>query len=924
MFKAMPRAATRESRPTIKPRPPKNSAAIARIANNAGICMVFVKKPMVPLKPSPPNQPNIFCAPCAKNTTPSANRRIAVAASFSVEMSFRNIVPPVLSLLLYAPFHEDCCRSPRSAVGTREHREAEPQAAAPGIHASRRPDRSAWLRTRSTGRTPFSVLRAEIQLVLSSEPPPNLWLPWVIERQNRPQFPLRRYSSRAVKHLAHLARERERGEGLLEECDAGLDDPVAHHGVVRVAAHVEDSDAGVVLHDPLDQLAAAHLGHHDIRDDELNFAGVHAGRLERLGSVPGLDHPVAGRLERDLYDAPYGVLVLDDEDGLGSARHRAERRAGAAASPRPGLRREDHRERRALAGFARDRDVAAALLHDAEDRREPEAGSLAHSLRREEGFEEMGLDLRGDADARVRDRDCDLRTQLPPRSFLEVDGLFRVDISRADREPASARHRVARVHGEVHDDLLELARVNLHPAGVGRKVGQELHVLADEPAEHLLDPGDDLVHVHELRLEDLLAAKGEELAGEVGRALPGRADVGQCRAPGIVGRHVGQEEVGVPGDDREEVVEIVGDASRELADRLHLLRLAELLFEAHAGRYVHPRAHDLAGAVLGVEENALLVMQPDPDPVLPAEAEFDHCMTLVEDGLVRRDDALQVVGMDALFPPALRIARPDLRVRVSGQGMDVLGKPRGAEPAGSEAERVDDRRTACKEARRSLLCSLALEIQADLPPESLDQGRVDFRDLGREELEDAGHLAAEEEGEGESGGNAGPRGGLGAREARPESVLMDDAPGLPDLAGNADAAGRDEDAALVFQFGGARGVRAPCVHAAEAGGVSVLLPPGTEGEALALAERPQDPRHRLGEGGGLRENAPDRGLHRDALREPLALGDVFDDADRAHGRARVVPEDDHVHVHPRDRVVLADVPFLDLVLGRFAPDHALE
>src|SRR5450756_2777989 len=101
-------------------------------------------------------------------------------------------------------------------------------------------------------------------------------------------------------------------------------------------------------------------------------------------------------------------------------------------------------------------------------------------------------------------------------------------------------------------------------------------------------------------------------------------------------------------------------------------------------------------------------MQPDPDPVLPAEAEFDHCMTLVEDGLVRRDDALQVVGMDALFPPALRIARPDLRVRISGQGMDVLGEPRGAEPAGSEAERVDDRRTACKEARRSLLCSLAL------------------------------------------------------------------------------------------------------------------------------------------------------------------------------------------------------------------------
>jgi putative AlgH/UPF0301 family transcriptional regulator len=63
---------------------------------------------------------------------------------------------------------------------------------------------------------------------------------------------------------------RERGEGLLEERDAGLDDPVAHDGVVHLAAHVEDADAGVVLHDPLGQLAAAHLGHHDVRDDEMD------------------------------------------------------------------------------------------------------------------------------------------------------------------------------------------------------------------------------------------------------------------------------------------------------------------------------------------------------------------------------------------------------------------------------------------------------------------------------------------------------------------------------------------------------------------------------------------------------------------------------------------------------------------------------
>src|ERR1035441_1108159 len=112
--------------------------------------------------------------------------------------------------------------------------------------------------------------------------------------------------------------------------------------------------------------------------------------------------------------------------------------------------------------------------------------------------------------------------------------------------------------------------------------------------------------------------------------------------------------------------------------------------------------------------------------------------------------------MDALFPPVLGIARLDLRVRVSGQGMDILGVPRDAKPVRSKAERVDDRRTPCQEARRRLLSALAFEVQADLPPKSLDQGRIDFRDFGREELEDAGHLAAKEEGEAKSGGDAGP------------------------------------------------------------------------------------------------------------------------------------------------------------------------
>src|ERR1019366_615893 len=114
-------------------------------------------------------------------------------------------------------------------------------------------------------------------------------------------------SEPGVEDLSHLSRECERGERLLEERAARLDDSVTHGRVVRVAAHVEDPDAAVILRELLDQLAAAHPRHHDVRDDDVDPACVPAGRLERLGSVPGFDHPVARRLEHDLHDAPYAV-----------------------------------------------------------------------------------------------------------------------------------------------------------------------------------------------------------------------------------------------------------------------------------------------------------------------------------------------------------------------------------------------------------------------------------------------------------------------------------------------------------------------------------------------------------------------------------------------------------------------------------------
>src|SRR5260370_25929016 len=84
--------------PKIRQRPPKNSAAIARNATGAGMCMTPVKKPIVPLKPYPPNHPSIFWAPCAKKITPSTSRRMVVAKSLSVPISLRIMRIPSVAI----------------------------------------------------------------------------------------------------------------------------------------------------------------------------------------------------------------------------------------------------------------------------------------------------------------------------------------------------------------------------------------------------------------------------------------------------------------------------------------------------------------------------------------------------------------------------------------------------------------------------------------------------------------------------------------------------------------------------------------------------------------------------------------------------------------------------------------------------------
>ena len=85
------------------------------------------------------------------------------------------------------------------------------------------------------------------------------------------------------------------------------------------------------------------------------------------------------------------------------------------------------------------------------------------------------------------------------------------------------RHRVARVHGEVDDHLLDLRRVGAHRGELGAEHRHELDVLADQPAQHHVHVADRRVQVEDPRLQHLPAAEREQLAGERRPRGPTRA-----------------------------------------------------------------------------------------------------------------------------------------------------------------------------------------------------------------------------------------------------------------------------------------------------------------------------------------------------------------------------------------------------------------
>ncbi len=139
------------------------------------------------------------------------------------------------------------------------------------------------------------------------------------------------------------------------------------------------------------------------------------------------------------------------------------------------------------------------------------------------------------------------------------------------------RHRIARIDAQVEQRVLELVRIHHGEPEPACRDGLDLDRRADGAPHQVDELGHQPVDVDRLRLQGLAAREGEQAVCQrsraAGRALAGRQvflDVGAAALREAHADHLERAR-----DAGEQIVEIVRQPAGQLADRLHLLRLAQ-------------------------------------------------------------------------------------------------------------------------------------------------------------------------------------------------------------------------------------------------------------------------------------------------------------------------------------------------------------
>ena len=219
-------------------------------------------------------------------------------------------------------------------------------------------------------------------------------------------------------------------------------------------------------------------------------------------------------------------------------------------------------------------DIPLALFHDSIHCCQPQARPFPLILRGEERLKIRGEDLFVHAVPLSATR----RVVYRPGGMVSsrsTRGSVQRDVRSGNNQLPSRRHGVPRIDAEIHQDLLDLARIRADRPQVFLRFRGEVDVFSDQPPKHLPQVLHHFVDAKQFRLQDLPPAVGEELLREGRRTFARLVDLLDLPPHGIPAVDAGQEEFAVSRDHRQEVVEVVGDAPGQFPHGLHLHGLAE-------------------------------------------------------------------------------------------------------------------------------------------------------------------------------------------------------------------------------------------------------------------------------------------------------------------------------------------------------------
>src|SRR6202048_4048735 len=159
--------------------------------------------------------------------------------------------------------------------------------------------------------------------------------------------------------------------------------------------------------------------------------------------------------------------------------------------------------------------------------------------------------------------------------------LIQDDVPCLDLKYAAVRHGVAPIQSQVEESGLQQRRVDMAQPQSVIDPQLDLAASSDRLADEFLKLGNELVCVDQFWVQYPPPRKSKKLRRQLCTAIGG-SPCGCGELPDLANIRGILDELEIPGDHHKQVVEIVCDAARELADGLHLLALVKLLLHEAA------------------------------------------------------------------------------------------------------------------------------------------------------------------------------------------------------------------------------------------------------------------------------------------------------------------------------------------------------